>query len=344
MRSINVYMTAILLTSGLLNVPSASLVLADEPLIQSTPSTGAGSEAGTAPGAPEPASPATAPTMQEEPAPTAEATDIQERGVLPGTVAPSVNLLPIPAPTPSLTAIRNTIRVTSKSVSVNLRIPANLPVTVPVEVSVAYNSTAQAQRLTKTYSPTTGLNLLYREAEGDGKPHAMRLDITVREVVPNGKSFSLSKQFTVIPLYNVTISSLDFNVVFGDCDTIGKGDIVLFWGSPDHRTTKIKFDIGALETRNIKEFRWAGKEISTQANLGEPRVSFYEDDFGTYTRILGDLSRSNVPLLLPGQPERYSFVLKAGDIGPPGSPSGSTGCRGHFVYHIARKLLTFDQF
>jgi hypothetical protein len=93
------------------------------------------------------------------------------------------------------------MKVTSKSISVNLRIPANLPVTVPIEVSVAYNSTAQTQRLTKTYSPATGLTLLYREAEGDGKPRAMRLDITVRELVPMGNPFrsassSRSPRFT----------------------------------------------------------------------------------------------------------------------------------------------------
>jgi hypothetical protein len=280
--------------------------------------------------------------MHEEAAPPAEGTDIQERGILPGAVAPGANFLPIPAPTPSLTAIRNAIRVTSKSISVNLRIPANLPVTVPVEVSVAYNSPAQTQRLTKTYSPTTGLILLYREAEGDGKPRTMRLDITVRELVPNGKSFSFSKQFPIIPLYDVTISSLDFNVVvLNSCELLGKADITLFWWSPDHAGGQIKFDIGSLETRNIKDFRWAGKEISTQANLVEPRVQFYDADFGSYTNLE---TPSFVALLRPGQPERYSFVLKAGDSGPPGSPSGSTGCRGHFVFHIARKLLTFDQF
>ena len=341
MRLITMSIATALMTGGLLGVAPAPLVLADEPPVQSTPSTGTGGEAGTAPGEQESASPATAPPMHEEAVPPAEGTDIQERGILPGTVAPGVNLLPIPAPTPSLTAIRNAIRVTSKSISVNLRIPPNLPVTVPVEVSVGYYSPAQAQRQTKTYNPATGLTLRHREAEGDGKPRTVRLDITVRELVANGKSFSFSKQFPIIPLYDVTISSLDFNVVFGDCDTFGKGDIVLFWQSPDHRGGMIKFDIGALETRNIKDFRWAGKEISTQANLVEPRVAFYEGDFGTYTKFD---TPSYAPLLLPGQPERYSFVLKAGHYGPPASPSGSTGCLGHFVFHIARKLLTFDQF
>ncbi len=82
MRSINVW-AAVLAISGLVAASSPSMILADEPPAQNSPSTGA----------PEPASPATAPTMPDEPAPPAEATDIQERGVLPGAaVAPGANL------------------------------------------------------------------------------------------------------------------------------------------------------------------------------------------------------------------------------------------------------------
>jgi hypothetical protein len=110
MRSITMSIATLLLTGGLLGMLPAPLALADEPPAGSIPSTGTGGEAGTAPGEQEPASPVTAPPMQEEAVPPAEGTDIQERGILPGTVAPGVNLLPIPAPTPSLTAIRNAIR------------------------------------------------------------------------------------------------------------------------------------------------------------------------------------------------------------------------------------------
>ena len=320
-----------------------SFVLADEPPAQTTPFTGTGGEANTEPGAQEPASPIPSPTVQEEPSSPAEATDIQERGILPGLVAPSATLQ-ITAPTPSLTAIRNAIRVTSKSVSVNLRIPAKLPVTVPVEISVDYISPAQAQRHTKTYSPTTGLTILYREAEGDGKPRSMRLDITVRELIPNGKSFSVSKQFTIIPLYQATISPLRFNMAT-KCDTVGKSDITFQWRRVGGQEVEQKFDLGFGETKMVNLFNEDRREFSTEANLWEPVMQFDERDptlpGSTHHPPFG---YSDKPLV-PGPTKEFSFFLDEGKMGPPPTQhSGSTNCKAHISYRIDRKLMTFDQF
>lgn len=326
MRLIYTWIAAVLITSSLVGVPSASLVLADEPPSPNNPSDVIQGDAGKGAGA------------QEEPAPPAEATDIQERGVLPGLPAPGATLQII-APTPSLTAIRNAIRVTSKSVSVNLRIPPNLPVTVPVEVSVAYISPARTQRLTKTYSPTTGLTLLYREAEGDGKPRSMRLDITVRELVPNGKSFSVSKQLTITPLYQTSISPLRF-YMFTQCDTVGKNDITVRWLWPDGQMHEQKFDLGFGETKMVNLFSWGRREFSTEANLVEPTVQFFERDFGTYYTPIGTLGTA----LVPGPTKEFSFVLNDTAVGPPASPSGSTKCKAQISYRIDRNLMTFDQF
>jgi hypothetical protein len=253
-------------------------------------------------------------------------------------VAPGATLQ-FTAPTPSLTAIRNAIRITSKSISVNLRLPPNLAVTVPVEISVAYNSPAQVQRLTKTYSSATGLTLLYREAEGDGKPRAMRLDISVRELVPNGQSFSFSKQFTLIPLYRAEISPLRFNM-FTQCDTVGKSDITFRWRWPDGQLHEQKFDLGFGETKMVNLFSWVRLEFSTTANLGEPLVQFIERDFGKLVTPIG------LPdtFLVPGPTKEFSFVLNEHANGPPASPIGSTGCKAHISYRIDRNLMTFDQF
>jgi hypothetical protein len=325
MRSITMSIATVLLTG--------SLALADKPPAQNTPSIGTGGEVGTASGA-------------QEPAPPAEGTDIQERGILPGLAAsgrlavPGATLQFLPPPTPSLTAIRNAIRVTSKSVSVNLRLPPNLNVTVPVEVSVAYNSPAQVQRLTKTYSPATGLTLLYREAEGDGKPRAMRLGITVRELVPNGKSFSFNMQFTITPLYQVDTTPLSF-YMSSACDRLGKSEIRFEWFSPDRLIHSEKFKLGLGERHLISHFSWRRKEIGTQANLKEPIVSFAEDDFGTYdVPNLG----SQGTALVPGPTKQYNFFLNERASGPPGQPIFSSGCQAQIKYRIDRKLMTFDQF
>lgn len=248
--------------------------------------------------------------------------------------------LKIAAPTPSLTAVRNAIRVTSKSVSVNLRIPPNLlAVTVPVEVSVAYISPAQAQRRTETYKRTSGLTILHRDAEGDGTPRAMRLDITMRELVPNGQSFSFSEQFTLTPLYQAELSPLRF-YMFTQCDTVGKSDITFRWKRIGGQLIEQKFDVGFGETKMVNLFTEGRREFSVQANLKEPVVQFYERDLGgEYILPIGSSAA-----LVPGPTKEFSFVLNEGKIGPPASPSGSTGCKAHISYRITRNLMTFDQF
>jgi hypothetical protein len=217
-------------------------------------------------------------------------------------------------------------------------------VTVPVEISVAYISPAQAQRQTKTYNPATGLIILYHEAEGDGKPRSMRLDITVRELVPNGQSFSVSKQFTIIPLYEVSITSLRF-FMMSFCDRLGKADITLLWFSPDGRRNEQKFDVGNQEEKVIPQFRWARKEINTQATLVEPTVLFHERDLHKQIAdfFAFEPPRVGATPLLPGPTKDVVFIANEGTSGPPGQSLSSSGCQAKIKYRIRRTLMTFDQ-
>lgn len=333
MRTITMIGT-ILLTSGLLCIPPSSLVSADEP------------KAGTMPGVPQSGPPARTPTSQEKPTPPQEATDIQERGFLPGRVAPGLVApkapLQVTAPTPSLTAIRNSMTVTSKSVSVNLRIPPNLPVTVPIEVEVFYSSPFRSQILKRTYSPATGLTLLYRDVEGNGQPRPMNVQITVRELVPNGQVTGFHKAFTITPLYDVFITDLRF-VMARRCDTVGKSDITFLWRSPDGQIHEQKFKLGEGEAKGITGFNWARKEIRTRDNLREPSVYFDERDpiFADYSP---PIDRSDTALV-PGPTTKYHFFLKEEKTGPPGRPRNSGGgCEAEITYTIIKALMPFDQF
>ncbi len=333
MRAITTIGT-ILLTSGLLFIHPLSLVKANE------------LNAGTARGVPEPASPDTTPMIGDKPFSQSETGDVQERGVLPGLVAPNAMVrqpgLTVLAPTPSLTAVRNAIRVTAKSISVNLRIPPNLPVTVPIEVSVAYLSPVHTQRLTKVYSPASGLTLLYREAEGDGTPRAMTVDITVRELVPNGKSFAISKQFKIIPLYRATISPLRFNMAT-KCDTVGKSDITFEWINFLGRHEEQNFDLGFGQTKMVNHFNSGRSEFSTDANHKEPVMQFFERDFAP-ARYTPPLDQPTIPLV-PGPSKEFSFFLDEQVTGPPPTQhSGSTKCKAHISYRIDRSVMRFDQF
>ncbi|MEK7762183.1 MAG: hypothetical protein AAB433_11425 [Nitrospirota bacterium] len=124
MRSINIWLIAVLITSGILNMPSASLVRADEPPSQNNSSDVTQGDAGKGTEAQGMAPPASPPTMQEEPGQPAEAGEVQERGfTLSPKVAPSGTLQPLGllGPTPSLTAVANAIRVTSVQRQLELR-------------------------------------------------------------------------------------------------------------------------------------------------------------------------------------------------------------------------------
>ncbi len=289
----------------------------------------------------ESASPATADTSREEASSTPEGVDTQERGVLPGSVVPDATARVI-APTASLTAVRNAIQVTSKSVSVNLRIPPNLPVTVPVEVSVAYISPTQTQRQTKTYNPATGLTFLHHEAEGDGKSRSMHLDITVRELVSNGQSFSSGKDFTIIPLYDVSLSQLRF-AMLSNCDIRGKNDITLRWDSPDGRRREAQFGAAKHGEKVIRQFSWGHRGISAQSTLVEPSMQFFErdplPDFG-----FNPLRRSSTPLVPGPKTQIFNFVLNEKASGPSDQTTVIAGCQARIKYRIDRKVMTFDRF
>lgn len=282
MRSITNSIATALLIAGLVSLLVVSRLLADEPTIQSTPSTGTEGEAGQATGAPEPASPDATPTVTEEPAPSAEGSDIQERGLLPSKLSPGAvqggTLMPLPkytAPTPTLNFVANAIQLSFPATNtVDLRVPENPVLTVPVEISVAYSTSGR--RLTETYKPTTGIQIRYVDDLRDGLSRLMRLDIALRELIPNGKSFTFSTQFTMTPRFNVTVTPLKF-FLYADCDTVGKSDIYLYWASPDRRNHTIEFKISGGQTREIPEFGWSARNVGL-ANLFEPGMRFNEKD------------------------------------------------------------------
>ena len=260
-----------------------------------------------------------------------------DRALTPQLPADKVKLRPLVGPTPGLTAVANAIRLSSKSVSVQVKVLRSIAATGPVEVSVSFNSGAESERRTQTYTPARGANLVYDAREGDGNTRPMRLDISLRELVANGKSFSFSRTLTMTPLYDVRVSALRFQH-FSPCDTVGKGDFELRMRLPDGQVRQTaKFKLGFNESRMVPEFRWSRHAVGTQANLHEPAMIFYEDDLGAdYNPPVGW-----GPSLLPGRDKKYSFILDEGKVGPPGSPSGSTGCKAHISYLLVRKLLTF---
>lgn len=271
-----------------------------------------------------------------ETSPSPGAGDVQERGfspaVIPGTV-PSTTARRYFAPTPSLDLVANALRLSFlNSLTIDLNVPANLAVTVPVEISVLYS--ASGQRLTRTYAPATGTLIRYQDDERDGQPRQMRLDINLRELVPNGKSFHFSPQFTMTPLYDVTVGGLNF-FLYADCDAIGKSDIRLEWNSPDKQYHYRDFKLKGGDTKFIEFFSWTVRNVSL-ANLYEPLVRFDERDPG-FGSGFNPLPASN-RRLTPQTPKQFEFTLLEGDLGPPSNPGPSTKCKARISYGITRTL------
>ncbi len=214
--------------------------------------------------------------------------------------------MPLPrytAPTPSLNLVANAIQFSyPKTTVIDLRVPANLPVTVPVEISVAYSTTGR--RLTQTYAPTTGTQIRYVDDIRDGLSRLVRLDIALRELVPNGKSFTFSTQYTMTPLFNITITPLKF-FLYSDCDLAGKSDIYLRWTSPDDKNHNIRFKLNGGQTRDIVEFGWSANNVGL-ANLYEPAMRFNEEDtIGQFTPEKISLSRPLAPPVI----KDFNFTL-----------------------------------
>jgi hypothetical protein len=195
----------------------------------------------------------------------------------------------------------------------------------------------------QTYNTATGLAIGYREAEGNGKPRAMTVDITMRELVPNGQTFLVSKKFTITPLYDIFISDLRFFMA-DPCDRFGKSEIRFVWFPPDSdgQFKMERFSIGRTEAKAITQFFWARTEVSTTANLMEPTVYFAEMDMSNLPSY-----RIRIPdrPLVPGPTTKYHFFLEKEESGPPGRPRYvGNGCEAEITYTIIRALMPFDRF
>ena len=319
--------------------------------------------ASSQPQPPEP--PDTIPAVQEENTTSEEQGEVMERGIrrgnlgsLPGLLppkttpssSPAPNVFtpsvgkqsaggtpPIIAPIPSLTAVANGIQLTHKSLTTLLKVIPNLPVTVPIEISVGYFSSTASQRLTQTYKAETGNLMLYNDAEGDGKPRTLRLDISLRELIPGGGNFSFIRPITMEPLYDVTISPLRFSLR-NNCDLAGKSEIILRWFSPDgHERSIPKFKTFAGETKRIPEFAWSVREVSTRNNFTEPVIMFHEDDLGLEYKA--PLSTGDT-MLVAGKRQSFELLLNEGSARPT-TEVNPRKCQANVTYNISRLLLKF---
>jgi hypothetical protein len=344
MRSIAVWLSIVLMVGGLWGGSVIRQGLADEPVAPRSVSETTGGAAGKETGGSE----VVPPVVEGQPAPSQEAGDVQERGLLQGVypgvpkgslAAPGIRFN---APTPSLTVVANALMLKMKSSTTVLTAPPNLPVTAQVEISVGYYSPAAANRITQLYVVGSGNRFLYIDQEGDGNPRRLHLDITLRELQAGGQSFSFSWQVDLDPLYDVGIGPLRF-LLMSTCDLLGDSEIKLMWHSPDDQLHNSSFSVSPPhEGIHIPAFAWSQREVSTQRIFHEPNMVFYERDpsFGDFNP---NPATSTIKLL-PGKTQNFVYYLNersAGPTIPPINLYDHAKCWAQVTYNITRTLLTY---
>ena len=233
-------------------------------------------------------------------------------GAGPHVIHPPTHIPPLPlqyvGPTDNITVVANALAWYHKSLTTLVTVKAGLNLTRPVTISIAYLSPAgygpdNPERLTETYAVSTGNRFLRLDFEGNGQRRLLHLDITLSEPNPAGGiySFNIPVEMDLDPLYDVSISSLVFELVRG-CATIGANQIDLNWYPPEDITSDtyrtVHFATQEHEIFTINEFGWARQEVSATANFRTPVVWYTETGFHIDFSPRPGVSEVN---LVPGQ-------------------------------------------
>ncbi|BFU96682.1 MAG: hypothetical protein NTNFB02_34040 [Nitrospira sp.] len=330
---------------------------------------------------PEPPTPAPAQEEQHQPSDMlqpADAGDVQERGVfrqfqLPqgtfpapsGTTPAPATKIPVPgitaptpgtvlppdryqASTPNLTLIANALRLNHKSLTTLVTLPPNLSVTRPVDIGIIYTSPTGIGQTKQSYAGGTGNRFLYNDREGDGKPRAMDIAITLTE--PSAGEVGIYRmkwQANLDPLYDVAMGRFEFTLL-NFCDTAGQTEIRLVWALPDARSYSHRGWSTAIvpDTTQVPEFTWVRSEVSWSQPLHQESFTFVDDDPG-WVEALSTIKRN---LDIFWDPPGFSQPLAIGDL--LATPTGGqwvTGvrkaendsCKGRFKYWRAKNLLLY---
>lgn len=215
-------------------------------------------------------------------------------GAAPHVILPGTPVTPGPStegpryvgPTDNITTIANALNWYHKSLTTLVTVKSGLNLTRPVTISIAYLSPVGSgpdnpERITETYSISTGNRFLRLDLEGNGTPRRIHLDITLSEPNPGGGmySFNVPVEMDLDPLYDVAISPLVFELVRG-CANIGANQIDVNWYPPENITSDtwrtVHFATQEHEIFTISEFRWAQQEVSATANFRNPVVWYSE--------------------------------------------------------------------
>jgi len=354
-----------ILTGIMMTGASTHDIFADEP---ATPQTAAD---------PTPVEPAR-PPAPEGSSPQSETGDVQERGVFRNTLEPKIFNNPQPttpapttriptnpwstvprpgtglprfqyeAPTPNLTTVANALRLNHKSLTTLVTLPPNLPVTQPVEIGIIYASPTGIGQTKQSYAGGTGNRFLYDDREGDGKPRAMEITITLTEPSAGAIGiYSIKWPVTLDPLYVVGMTRFEFTLL-NFCDTAGATEIRFVWALPDARSYSHRgWSTGIVPWKfYVPEFTWVRSEVSWSHPLHKEEFKFIDDDPGwvdklhSFAKALADFPWQDFSTTVP--PDNALLNTPTGGQWVEGVRRAENDpCKAKFKYWRVKNLLLY---
>jgi len=306
------------------------------------------------------------PTGEQPQPPSDSAGEVESRGVLQnrlpqGTVITPATPTPIPpptkipvpgitapapgtalppdqyqAPTPNLTMVANALRLKHKSVTTVLTLPPNLPVTQQVDIGIIYSSQAGIGQMKQSYSRGTGNRFFYNDREGDGKPRAMDITITLTEPSAGEAGiYRMKWHANLDPLYHVSIGVFVFDLLTS-CDTVGATEILFRWRTPDQQVHDARFSTSITPIKKVfGEFAWSRSEVSRSHQLSLEGFKFYDEDH-IVTEAINDGLLS--PLSLDIGPSPHLLDAPSGLVKGKMNAKNESSCKANFEYRRGKSL------
>ena len=323
--------------------------------------------------------PATPTPELEEASPPSDVGEVQERGVFRHTREPKIFIDPQPttpapatriptnpwstvprpgtglprfqyeAPTPNLTMVANALRLNHKSLTTLVTLPPNLPVTQPVEIGIIYASPTGIGQTKQSYAGGAGNRFLYDDREGDGKPRAMEITITLTEPSAGAIGiYSIKWPVTLDPLYVVAMGRFEFTLL-NFCDTAGATEIRFVWALPDARSYSHRgWSTGIVPWKfDVPEFIWVRSEVSWSEPLHKEEFKFIDDDPGwvdklhSFAKALADFPWMEFSKTLPPPDNALLNTPTGGQWVEGVRRAENDPCKAKFKYWRAKNLLLY---
>jgi len=258
---------------------------------------------------------------------------------VPGITAPAPGTALPPdryqAPTPNLTMVANALRLKHKSLTAVVTLPPNLPVTQQVDIGIIYSSPAGIGQMKQSYARGTGNRFFYNEREGDGKPRAMEITITLTEPsLGEAGIYRIKWRANLDPLYHVAIGVFNFELLT-KCDTVGATEILFRWRTPEDQHPQARFSTSITPVKKVfGEFAWSRPEVSWSHKLGIEAFQFFDEDH-VVTDFLNEAWLSPVSqTLINGHLLDGPSGLVKGKM----SAKNESSCRANFEYRRGKSL------